>query len=485
VNVIVICLDTFRADLVGEGENLRFVETPCLDQLAKEGVRFVSAYGEGQPTLQARRSFFTGMRSFPWRFNFDRRGHWHHAPGWHKIPPDHDTLAEILCARGYFTGLVSDTMHLFKPTMNYTRGFCTWDFVRGQIDDTWRGGTPRMVAEQMARHVRKPINWRRHVTLMQYLLNNRHRQSEEDYLPARVMTSAAQWLEDNHGNAPFFLWVDVFDPHEPWDPPKSYADRYMPGHKGMEFIMPSLGWEHGEPTEEEKGRMQALYFGEVSLVDKWIGHLVETVDRLKLRDDTIFVVTSDHGAQVGDNGGMGKSPRDLRSYNTRILLLIRHPDGPRGHFEEGFVQAHDLASTLCGMLGIPFIGDGRDFWPMAVNGGPPVRDHVVIGWAQFSRGRACGYASVRDSEWNYCVGTGFEDPEPKLYHLTKDPGEKTNVVGKYPEVVALQRRRIEAILRQPLPGKHEEMCGDARSPLHICADHWFHGEGGPALPSDQ
>lgn len=81
MNVICIWLDTFRADIVGQGKKLSFVETPHLDAFAEKAVVFDRAFGEGQPTLQTRRSLFTGRRTFPWRFNFDRRGHWHHAPG--------------------------------------------------------------------------------------------------------------------------------------------------------------------------------------------------------------------------------------------------------------------------------------------------------------------------------------------------------------------------------------------------------------------
>ena len=90
MNIIVICLDTFRADLIGQGE-LAFVQTPNLDAFGKESAIFDRAFGEGQPTLQMRRGFFTGRRSFPWRYNLDRRGHVHHAAGWHKIPADQDT----------------------------------------------------------------------------------------------------------------------------------------------------------------------------------------------------------------------------------------------------------------------------------------------------------------------------------------------------------------------------------------------------------
>jgi arylsulfatase A-like enzyme len=467
MNIIVICLDTMRADIIGEGQRLSHVQTPNLDQLARDGVVFDRAFGEGQPTLQARRSFFTGMRCFPWRFNVDRRGLWHHAAGWHGIPPTQDTIAEILVQRGYYTGLVADTHHMFKPAMNYCRGFCSWDFVRGQVDDHWRGGTREMVEPLMAQVVRQPIDWERHLVMFQYFLNNRDRQSDDDYLPARVFDAAGRWLDDNCTNGPFFLWVDGFDPHDPWDPPSHYAARYQPDYEGINFIWP--GTQGPEGTEDEVQHLCANYFGEVSFVDHCIGRLFEKLDALKLWDDTVVVFTSDHGTQILDHGRLGKGPRDLHPYNTRINMVVRHPDGPRGERVSGFVQAHDLPATLLTMLDIPAELDGRDFWPLVTGETESIRDHVVIAWADWAEGRARGRVSVRDDEWNYVVGTGYEDETPELYRLTDDPDEDRNVVDNFPDVVATQRRRIETVMRQPMPGQHTEFCTrDVVAPAHTC-----------------
>ena len=278
MNVICICLDTFRADIVGPNQKMSFIETPNMDAFAAESVVFERAFGECQPTLQTRRGLFTGRRTFPWRYNFDRRGHWHHAPGWHKIPPEQDTLAEILVANGYMTGLVADTYHMFKPTMNYTRGFVTYDFIRGQESDNWRFGTREAIEDLLRPHVREPINWDRHVGLMQYMFNQKFRQREEDYSCARVFRRAADWLSENARNAPFFLWIDSFDPHEPWDPPREYADRYRPDWDGKDFITPGAGNEGDGVSDAERERIKALYFGEVTLVDRWVGHLLDRVD---------------------------------------------------------------------------------------------------------------------------------------------------------------------------------------------------------------
>ena len=74
MNVICVCLDTFRADIIGPGKKFSHIQTPNLDAFAAESIRFTRAFGEGQPTLQIRRGLFTGMRSFPWRFNFEPAG---------------------------------------------------------------------------------------------------------------------------------------------------------------------------------------------------------------------------------------------------------------------------------------------------------------------------------------------------------------------------------------------------------------------------
>lgn len=462
MNLIVICLDTFRADMVGPGGAMSHVQTPHLDALARESVSFTRAFGEGQPTLQMRRAFFTGRRSFPWRYNYDRRGHWHHAPGWHKIPPEQDTLAEVLLQRGYCTGMVADTYHMFKPTMNYTRGFCTYDFIRGQETDNWRGGTIDEIADQLRVHTHEPLDSPRIARLAQYLWNQRDRKQEEDYQCARVLRAAMHWLDDNAANAPFFLWIDSFDPHEPWDPPTSYADAYYP-YEGIDLIFPSQ-----EATPEEQERITALYCGEVTFVDRWVGAFLERVDALRLWEDTIVVLTSDHGTQLMDHGRFGKGADEMHPFNTRIPLYIRHPDGPRGKAIDAFVQSHDLMPTLLRLLDVPYANvDGSDAWSLVTGERKQLRDHVVIGWASFVTGNAGGRASVRDDEWNYVATVHEAQPSPELYHLPTDPEETENIVDRCPEVAAMQRQRLEAVVGQPIPAQLNEVCDPAAPPMHI------------------
>jgi len=471
MNVVLICLDTFRSDIIGPGKKLSFVETPNLDDFAGQAVSFGRAFGESQPTLQCRRAFMTGRRGFPYKWNFDRRGHWHHAPGWHKIPPEQDTLAEILLKRGYWTGLIADVYHLFKPTMNYSRGFASYEFIRGQESDNYRGGTFAMIEEQMKRHAREPLNWQRHQTTVQYLWNMRGRQSEDDYLVGKVMNRACQWLDDCHQQAPFLLWVEAFDPHEPWDPPTAYADGYA-APTGKDFIMPGAAWEGGDPTEAEIERIKALYYGEVTFVDKYVGRVLDKLDELKLWDDTVVVILSDHGTEVMDHGKFGKGPGELHPFNTGLVWHLRHPDGPKGKRVNALVQAHDVMPTVLSLLDVPFEGDGENVWPVVTGQQQSVRDHCVIGWAGWSSGTAKGRASVRDDDWNYVVSVGEPDPNPELYNLAADPDEVTNVHDKHPAVVAERKARLEAVLKQPAEEPQNEVCAH---PVPVPIGEWFRG----------
>ncbi len=471
LNLIVICLDTFRADIIGPDAPLGHVQTPNLDRLASESAIFRRAYGEGQPTLQTRRSLFTGRRSFPWRYNFDRRGHWHHNPGWHKIPPEQDTLAELLLERGYYTGLVADTYHMFKPTMNFSRGFVSYDFLRGQENDNWQPIDADEAVASLTGHVRDPENWQRYGTLVQYFANQRDRVVPTDYQSARVFQRAAEWLHRARRNTPFFLWVDSFDPHEPWDPPRSYADAYYGGTdwRGIDFILPGAS---RSLSAEEQARVRALYFGEVTFVDECVGQFLRAVHDLDLFRDTVVILLSDHGTEVGDHGHFGKGPGHLHPYNTQINFMVRHPSGPRGVEFLPFVQTHDLLPTVLSVLELPPTpSDGQDVWHFVCDPHKPGPDHVVIGWADFSGGVTGARASVRTDRWNYVVTCHADAPGPELYDLTNDARENQNVVSEHPEVVAVLRAQLESVLGHALPMVFQERADAGPSPLSEYLGH--------------
>jgi len=453
MNLIVIVLDTLRYDMVHH-LGVDWIKTPCMDKLAQESVIFDNCYGEGEPTVPVRRALMTGMRSFPWRYDFDITGLWPSGRGWHKIPSEQPTMAEILLQEGYTTGIIGDTYHIFKPTMNFTRGFAGFDWVRGQESDNWKTGP--LSAIDLSKYSKPDADPRQVRLLVQYLLNNKDRKTEEDYTGAQVFVRGAQWLEDNCENTPFMLWLECFDPHEPWDPPTEYADAYCPNYDGIELIH---GHMNDNLTDKERERIKALYAGEVTFVDKYVGVLLDKAESLGLLDDTVVMLISDHGCELFDHGGLHKSASGMHPYNTQLVWFIRHPDGKlQDHRVAGLVQNQDLFPTALALLGVGHEEvDGENVWSLATGESDGVRDHVITGWGSF--------ASVRDEEWNYIVDFETADATPVLYHHQSDPKEDTDVAADHPDVIEKQRKRLEALLEQELPAVLPDKTYPAEGPF--------------------
>ncbi len=437
LNLIVLCFDTLRRDALAAD----LARTPNFDRFAEDAVVFTNAWGEGLPTIPFRRAAHTGMRSYPWRHNIGDRGSQPNLLGWHAVPESQTTLSEYLYGRGYATGLVSDVWHLFKPSMNFTRGFVSWDFIRGQEGDTRTLATDSL-GERSAFAGRR-------IGPASYLYQTRDRSRDEDYFAARVLDSAAEWVEGNQGNSPYFLWVDSFTPHEFWDPPTRFADAYHPGEGRSDHIVPQMlnrGANRPEPDPADIARTKALYQGYVTFTDERFGRFFDRIAKAGALRDTVVVVLSDHGTELWDKGQFGKSGARPHPYNTQINWMIRHPDR-RGRLDVGgFVQNHDLVPTLLGLLDVPHRPlDGRDVWPVG-RAAQPARDHIVIGWE--------AWACVRDRHHSLIVHTLDPSVEKRLYDLEADPAEEHNIAADHPQIVAAKLAQLEGLLGEPLPAHY-------------------------------
>ena len=463
MNVVMICLDTFRADCLAAAGRNDFIKTPNLDRLASEGVLFENAFGEGQPTIQFRRALVTGMRGFPFNTGYDTKGLWPCSAGWHKIPPEQPTLAEVLLAEGYATGLVADTYHMFKPTQNFVRGMASWEFIRGQETDNYRTGpfSAIDVTKYTKKGLTKPGNFG---AIVQYLLNMQdHRGGEDETLAARTFSSAIRYLDDNKGNRPFFLWLDEFDPHEPFDPPTEYADAYDPDW--------DEDWEpiHGVPDdcdEKIKRRVKALYYGSVTFVDKQVGRLLDKLEETGLADETMVIVCSDHGLELWDHGILHKGENKCRYRpNNEILFMMRLPGKEyAGKRIKSFVMNQDIYPTILSMLGVSHTPvDGIDLMPLVRGEVDKVRDFIVGGWAGGGSGvMAC----VRDHDWNYSCDYHDENLNEHLFDLKADPGEFNNVAADHVDVVTRMRGRLEGFLGEALPATRRDTLFYTKSPCN-------------------
>ena len=438
-NVLVIICDTLRQDYLGAYGN-RQISTPALDRLAGESVVFEQHWIGSFPTIPLREDLLTGRFVFPF---------W----GWAPLPEgERQTLPTTLARAGFLTQLISDNPHYLKPGMNLHLGFDGWDVIRGQVSDHYATSPADVPLPCAEGKLRNPAEVR------QYLRNVSRRHSEADYFPAKVTARAADWLEDNRSRR-FFLWLDSFDVHEPWDPPAWYVERYDPGYRGEEVIQPRYLDRIDYLSAAELRHVRALYAAEVTLVDRWLGRLLQHLEDLGLADHTIVLFLSDHGYYLGDHNYTGKHTVDqpLRGWPlypevARVPLFLRIP-GMSAARSPALVQAIDLHATLLELLGLT--SPRRDLHGVSLL-------PLLHGQAERARGLTLSspilpgrpdqlqWTSVVDGEWLLLDPGRFreEGVRPRLYRLPDDAGAQRDLWGSESgcaEAARLHRRGLDCL----------------------------------------
>jgi arylsulfatase A-like enzyme len=444
VNFVVVIVDSLRRDHVGAYGN-DWIKTPNLDALAKECLLFTRSYPESIPTIPARRAIHTGVRTWPFR-------DWHPVSdddfkpyGWAPVPEGQTVLAEVLSTEGINTNIVTDNLHLYRASYDFQRGFDTFDYIRGQERDQYR---PMMSVSdaQVDKATVAGNDADMREKMRQYLANTRYRKTEENWFAPQVFTSAGDYLEHVREAQPFFLLVDSFDPHEPWDPPRKYVDLYGdPDYSGREPTVPNYS-DASWITEEELNRMPALYAAEVTMTDAWRGRFLERMEELALMENTLLILLSDHGACLGEHNDTGKPYWALYPELTDTIFMMRHPQGKgAGKRSDYFASTHDVAPTILAMLGIerPQQVEGTDLSPVFEGKDPEQkREHFTLGYNN--------YVWARDEEYvMFSTNTG---DDAKLYDVRQDPGMQKNLAGKHPETV--KRMFADYVLKDaggPLP----------------------------------
>ncbi len=445
MNVVVVLLDSLRKDHVGAYGN-SWIQTPNLDALASESLVFNRSYPESIPTIPARRAIHTGKRTWPFRNWIPQKGETFFPAGWQRIPEEETTIAELLVEEGFQTALITDTQHEFKASMNFQRGFDVFDFIRGQERDKWQAASS--ADEDLVRRMTVAGNDQSMVDkVRQYIANTAHRKGEEDYFAPLVFNRSMDYLDKARNSQPFFLVIDSFDPHEPWDPPKKYIDLYDdPDYNGREPVAPNYG-PSGYLTEREIERMRALYAGEVTMTDKWFGNFMNRMDDLGLMENTLLIVTSDHGVSLAEHGYTGKVAEAMWPELTDVPLFIRHPEGRgAGQTSDFYASLQDFAPTILSQMDLEVHEqmEGQDLSPLFDGNAPnEERPHFTLGYNDHSWTRDDDYVLVCRSDGD----------SPRLYDINEDPNMDTNIASENPDIV--KRMFDEYILKdaggEPLP----------------------------------
>lgn len=340
MNVILILIDTLRRDYLSPYGGTR-VATPSFQRLAEMGTTFENAYLTSYPCMPARRDLWTGRYEFPWR-------------GWGPLEPGDSPLPQVLSAAGVHTGLVTDHYHLFEHgSGNYHFGFESWEFIRGQEKDAWRlaAGDVSWPGPEFSKIHR---GWRQYWANTAQWRDGLDWKSENQTFAARTFRAAADWVDANRQAQPFFLMVDCFDPHEPFDPPEPYRRRYE-DHPGEERMLWPVYGPASRYSDAELRDVRGLYAGEVALVDTWLGHFLDRLERLGRLKDTMLIVTTDHGHLFGEHGMIGKpstvhGDSNLYQEIASVPFFFYHPDGRGGQRRSELVQPVDIYPTVLAAL---------------------------------------------------------------------------------------------------------------------------------------
>ena len=447
-NVLFIMLDQWRFDCLGANGN-QFIRTPHLDKLAGRSANFTQTCVQAPVCVPSRLSFFTG------RYPHSHKNRVNYTPYQQPEPK----MQRLLKDAGYQTGSVGK-LHFHPPTAEHARdtGF---DHV---LLDDGIGRTDRYsdyVKWRKANDPNASVHYQTTVKNPAPDQNPYRAVIDKQYTPAAWTGRETRNLLRDLASSepPFFLFSSYFKPHAPHTIPTPYDSMYndvdipLPKQVNLEYIhklplpvqkMVLRGRPRYNTDRERLQWMYRCYYGDVTMLDDEIGATLDELERTGKADNTIIIVSSDHGDQLLEHGLFGKNV--FFESSVRIPLLVSWPGHIRPGAYSDLIETVDVLPSvleLCG-LPIPEHVQGRSFAPLlagnrslydprsalfAENIMPEVITNGDEGYF-FVPGEGVGgirhpdAKMIRTNRWklNYYVGYGGE-----LYDLESDPGEWDNL----------------------------------------------------------
>jgi arylsulfatase A-like enzyme len=403
-NLVVVLLDSLNRHHLGCYGGSEF-DTPNIDRFARErATRFTRHVTGSLPCMPARHDILCGALDFLWR-------------PWGSIELWERPITADLRDAGVTTMLVTDHPHLFETGgENYHTDFGGWDYVRGHEGDPWRTwldpswiGVPTPPAAKGDWFLRRRMGDNAPHLHRAYDTTRTWFREETDYPGPRTMSAAADWLDlaarqPDRDAGRWMLFIDEFDPHEPFDTPEPWRGRYEDEPwEGEQLIWPPYvvgGRSSGLIDEHEARHVRANYGSKLSMIDHWFGRVLDTFDRHGLWDDTALVVCTDHGHYLGEERDgvdiWGKPMVPQFEPLGHTPLLIHWPGVAGGSTCDALTTSVDLHATIADQFGVvpPHRTHGRSILPLLNGHTTSIRDWAVGGvfgnWVQ-----------VTDGEWKY------------------------------------------------------------------------------------
>lgn len=365
--------------------------TPNLDRLAARGTVFEQHWCGSAPCMPARRDIMTG------RLNFLEKP-------WGGIEPFDQTLPALLRTRNVFTHMVTDHyLYLHVGGENYWNDFTSNEIIRGQeFDSIHMLACPEGIPTQTRPEGYKGIYSQEHDETYSRFA------SEDEYPSPVTMTHAAEWLERNADADNFMLWVEGFDPHEPFDVPQKYIDLYRDDdgddYEGQPCYWPE--YRKNMFTDQETRHLNVRYKALLTMTDHYIGKIFDVLDKHDMWDDTMVIFTTDHGYMLGEHGYMAKNYMPAYNEVFHIPLVIWHPKAAVRRVC-GLTQNIDLFPTILeqyqvdmGQLHYPI--HGKSLMPALTGQTDAVHDGVIYGYfgksVNYTDGKYVYMRAAKDEE---------------------------------------------------------------------------------------
>jgi len=435
LNVLFIGVDDLRVELGCYGNTL--VKSPHIDKLAKRGTVFTRAYCQQAVCNPSRASMLTGMRPAA-------LGIWDLPTHFRENHPDIVTLPQWFKQHGYFAQNIGKIFHNWRQD-DYKGDPKSWS-VPAVMHYNNHGADKPQVRGKLPPDLNKvPKCEMRDVPDDAYF----------DGRIAKLAMKALRRLKDNR--QPFFLAVGFWKPHSPFNAPKKYWDMYersniMPPanpdppkdvpkialHDSREILRSFRRRPGGRPTAKDTLALRHGYYAATSYVDAQVGKVLNELDRLELRENTVIVFFSDHGYHLGEHGLWAKTSNF--ELDARVPLMIATPNHPGGQRSDALVELLDLYPTLTDLCGLPMPKhvQGPSLRRVLSKPGETVKD-AAFTWHPRpayppggTKPKVMGY-SMRTSRYRYTEWREFKTGkvlQRELYDHMKDPRETVNVVAR-------------------------------------------------------
>ena len=466
-NILWICTDQQRYDTLGCTGN-KYVKTPNIDALAKDGVLLDRAYTVSPVCAPSRACFLSGR--YPRTCGVRQNGQ--------DIPETEYLLPRIFADNGYVCGL-SGKLHIsachpsvspvIERRINDGYSFFSWSHHPA------RAGKGNWSTNDYTNHLTSigvEYSTKRHPDCRFIDVGMPAQHSQTTW----CFNEAMRFIDMQDADQPWFFSLNCYDPHHPFDPPAEYLERYLPiideiplpdyieGELASKSVFQRYDHEgaynmaghytYDDMTDKDRRYITAAYWAMIDQIDDNVGRIVEHLKRIGQYENTVIIFTSDHGESLGDHGIYLKGPY---CYESAVHIpLIIHFAGKTlsGITRRALVELVDLAPTLCEMADIPLYEgfQGRSFLPLLTDSGAS-DNHRQSVYAEFynsninHRNPKAYVTMVFDGRWKL-VKThspeGEEDYGSELYDLENDPGEHINLYN-HPDYIQEKARMLSLL----------------------------------------